>query len=221
VVVRAGHGGVGGRDEEDAALGGGEIEDVRLGMAGTMVTRSGATGQLGAHLLVSRVGELDDVGDGVSWVESVDDSLRVVEADDVHRTNSALTRGVQPRLGTACHAWGLTIMVQYFDAIPDSLAAWMATQKVFWVATAPLTPDGHINLSPKGVEGTFNIVHSNRVWYEDLTGSGKYTSSALPTYHNSIHRHRDRRTCPREREDNHPLQCFRGPPQDRSTLRQR
>ena len=68
-------------------------------------------------------------------------------------------------------------MVQYFDKIPDSLAAWIAVQKVFWVATAPLTPDGHINLSPKGVEGTFNIVDSNRVWYQDLTGSGNVLSS--------------------------------------------
>lgn len=68
-------------------------------------------------------------------------------------------------------------MVQYFDEIPDSLAAWILKQKVFWVASAPLTPNGHINLSPKGVEGTFNVVDTNRVWYQDLTGSGM---SSLP-----------------------------------------
>ena len=43
-------------------------------------------------------------------------------------------------------------MVQYFDEIPGSLATWIVNQKVFWVAIALLTPHGHINISPKGVE---------------------------------------------------------------------
>ena len=50
---------------------------------------------------------------------------------------------------------------------------WIEQQKLFFVATAPLAPNGHVNVSPKGVEGTFHIVDDKTVWYEDLTGSGE------------------------------------------------
>jgi hypothetical protein len=64
-------------------------------------------------------------------------------------------------------------MVQYFPSIPENIIAWLKTQHIFWVATAPLTPSGHVNVSPKGVDGTFHIINENKVWYEDITGSGK------------------------------------------------
>ncbi|KAL0565842.1 hypothetical protein V5O48_016180, partial [Marasmius crinis-equi] len=70
-------------------------------------------------------------------------------------------------------------MVQFFDEIPSHVVEWLKAQKVFFVATAPLTGDGHVNLSAKGVDGTFHIVDKNRVWYEDLTGSGCETISHL------------------------------------------
>ncbi|KAJ7062067.1 hypothetical protein C8F01DRAFT_1056964 [Mycena amicta] len=70
-------------------------------------------------------------------------------------------------------------MVQYFDEIPPSLSTWMKKQEVFWVATAPLSGDGHVNVSPKGGEGMFHIVNPRQVWYEDLTGSGVETVSHL------------------------------------------
>ncbi|EDQ99935.1 uncharacterized protein LACBIDRAFT_315109 [Laccaria bicolor S238N-H82] len=38
----------------------------------------------------------------------------------------------------------------------------------------PLSPTGHINVSPKGYEGTFNIVDRKTVRYEDLSGNGAY-----------------------------------------------
>ncbi|KAG6863992.1 hypothetical protein C0991_001305 [Blastosporella zonata] len=63
-------------------------------------------------------------------------------------------------------------MVKYYDSIPEYLFPWIEKQKMFWVATAPLTGDGLINVSPKGMTGTFRVVDSNKVWYEDLTGSG-------------------------------------------------
>ncbi|GLB41255.1 putative pfam:Pyridox_oxidase [Lyophyllum shimeji] len=63
-------------------------------------------------------------------------------------------------------------MVQYFDKIPDFLISWIDKQKIFWVATAPLTGDGLVNISPKGRAGSFRVVNPNQVWYEDLTGSG-------------------------------------------------
>ena len=64
-------------------------------------------------------------------------------------------------------------MVQFYNEIPDFLRTWILEQKVFWVATAPLSEQGHVNLSPKGGHGTFHIVDEHTVWYEDLTGSGE------------------------------------------------
>ncbi|KAF5381692.1 hypothetical protein D9615_005595 [Tricholomella constricta] len=65
--------------------------------------------------------------------------------------------------------------MQMFGEIPDFLIAWIEKQQTFWVASAPLTADGLVNVSPKGVEGTFHIVGPRRVWYEDLSGSGVET----------------------------------------------
>ncbi|KAJ6603730.1 hypothetical protein B0H10DRAFT_2167230 [Mycena sp. CBHHK59/15] len=80
-------------------------------------------------------------------------------------------------------------MGQSFDETTPSLLNWIPQQEVFWVATAPLatdghvnfplTADGHVNLSPKGGEGMFHIVNPRQVWYEDLTGSGIETISHL------------------------------------------
>jgi len=68
-------------------------------------------------------------------------------------------------------------MGEFYDSIPEHLITWIHTQQMFWVATAPLSPSGHINLSPKGIQGTFHIVDEHKVWYEDLTGSGVETIS--------------------------------------------
>lgn len=62
--------------------------------------------------------------------------------------------------------------MQFLPEIPEHLIEWILKQQMFWVASAPLSGDGHINMSPKGVEGTFHVVNSHRVWYEDLSGSG-------------------------------------------------
>jgi len=70
-------------------------------------------------------------------------------------------------------------MGQFFDEIPEFLISWIKKQQVFWVATAPLTADGHVNVSPKGLEGTFHVVNSRRVWYEDFSGSGVETISHI------------------------------------------
>lgn len=47
-------------------------------------------------------------------------------------------------------------MVQFFDEISPSLGKWIDQQQVFWVATAPLSGDGHVNVSPKGGEGAYS-----------------------------------------------------------------
>ncbi|KAF8965391.1 hypothetical protein BDZ97DRAFT_780378 [Flammula alnicola] len=68
-------------------------------------------------------------------------------------------------------------MGKFYTEIPSFLFPWIQQQKMFWVATAPLSSDGHVNVSPKGFEGTFNIVNEKKVWYEDMSGSGVETIS--------------------------------------------
>ncbi|KAF4566180.1 hypothetical protein EYR36_011595 [Pleurotus pulmonarius] len=70
-------------------------------------------------------------------------------------------------------------MGQFFEEIPENLITWILKQQMFWVSTAPLKSDGHVNVSPKGLEGSFHVVDSHRVWYEDLTGSGNETIAHL------------------------------------------
>lgn len=63
-------------------------------------------------------------------------------------------------------------MGKFFDEIPEFLVAWIQKQQVFYVASAPLDANGHVNVSTKACDGTFHIVNARKVWYEDLTGSG-------------------------------------------------
>lgn len=70
-------------------------------------------------------------------------------------------------------------MAKTFDGIDDRLAAWIAAQPVFFVATAPLATDGHVNVSPKGLAGTFVVTGPRSVAWLDLTGSGIETVSHL------------------------------------------
>lgn len=67
-------------------------------------------------------------------------------------------------------------MSQFFDHIPENLQAFIARQKLFFVATAAST--GRISLSPKGMD-TFRCLDANRVAYLDLTGSGNETAAYL------------------------------------------
>jgi Pyridoxamine 5'-phosphate oxidase len=55
--------------------------------------------------------------------------------------------------------------------IDPDLAAWIAAQRIFFVATAPLAADGHVNLSPKGGD-TFRLLSPTEAVYQDYTGSG-------------------------------------------------
>ncbi|CAE6469205.1 unnamed protein product [Rhizoctonia solani] len=70
-------------------------------------------------------------------------------------------------------------MGKFYDTIPDELIPWINEQRCFWVATAPLSADGHINISPKGVSGTFKIIDNKTFFYQDLTGSGVETAAHL------------------------------------------
>lgn len=70
-------------------------------------------------------------------------------------------------------------MARDLDGIDDRLARFLARQHVFFVATAPRSDDGHLNLSPKGLDGTFAVLDPHTVAYLDLTGSGVETIAHL------------------------------------------
>ena len=62
-------------------------------------------------------------------------------------------------------------MGKVFDGITPELKNWIEKQKIFFVATAPLSVEAHINCSPKGLD-SFRILDPHTVVYQDLTGSG-------------------------------------------------
>lgn len=67
-------------------------------------------------------------------------------------------------------------MGKRYDSITPELQEFLEAQPLFFVATAPLAGDGHVNLSPKGLD-TFRITSPREVMYLDLTGSGNETAS--------------------------------------------
>lgn len=69
-------------------------------------------------------------------------------------------------------------MANIYESIDDKLSAFLMAQHLFFVATAPSGPGGHVSLSPKGHD-TFRIVDPGTVAYLDLTGSGVETIAHL------------------------------------------
>lgn len=69
-------------------------------------------------------------------------------------------------------------MAKFYESITDTLQDFIRKQHLFFVASAPLSGEGHVNVSPKGVD-SFRIFSPNRVGYLDLTGSGNETSSHM------------------------------------------
>ncbi|HTW14542.1 MAG TPA: pyridoxamine 5'-phosphate oxidase family protein [Nocardioides sp.] len=70
-------------------------------------------------------------------------------------------------------------MGKTYDAIDGRLRAFVESQPVFFVATAPSGDDGHVNVSPKGLADTFAVVDEHTVAYLDLTASGAETIAHL------------------------------------------
>ncbi|MBC2606369.1 pyridoxamine 5'-phosphate oxidase family protein [Pelagicoccus albus] len=56
--------------------------------------------------------------------------------------------------------------------------AWIEKQQMFFVGTAPLDAEGHVNLSPKGGD-SFRVLSPLQVAYLDYTGSGAETIAHL------------------------------------------
>jgi hypothetical protein len=65
------------------------------------------------------------------------------------------------------------------DGISDRLREFVEAQPMFFVATAPSGDAGHVNVSPKGMSGTFVVLGEHRVAYLDFHGSGAETIAHL------------------------------------------
>jgi len=68
-------------------------------------------------------------------------------------------------------------MAKHHDSITDELADFIRAQPMFFVATAPI--EGRINLSPKGLDGSFQILGPHGVAFLNVTGSGNETAAHL------------------------------------------
>jgi hypothetical protein len=66
-------------------------------------------------------------------------------------------------------------MGKVLDTIDDRLVDWIEAQHLFFVASAPLAEDGHVNVSPKGDLRWFRVLGPHEVAYLDFVGSGAET----------------------------------------------
>jgi hypothetical protein len=69
-------------------------------------------------------------------------------------------------------------MGKFHDSIQDYHKKFIERQRMFFVSTAPLSREGHINLSPKGMN-SFRVLSPTRVAYMDIVGSGNETSAHI------------------------------------------
>jgi len=69
-------------------------------------------------------------------------------------------------------------MGRFYNDIQEQHKAFIEKQKMFFVATAPLGRDTHINLSPKGID-SFRVLSPGTVAYMDIVGSGNETSAHI------------------------------------------
>lgn len=69
-------------------------------------------------------------------------------------------------------------MGKFFEEISTAHKSFIEKQKMYFVASAPLSADGHVNLSPKGID-SFRVISVSRVMYLDIVGSGNETSAHI------------------------------------------
>jgi Pyridoxamine 5'-phosphate oxidase len=67
-------------------------------------------------------------------------------------------------------------MGKRFSEITPELQNFIKEQSLFFVGSAPLSANGHINVSPKGLD-TFRVLGPRHIAYLDLTGSGNETAA--------------------------------------------
>lgn len=69
-------------------------------------------------------------------------------------------------------------MGNFFASITPQHETFIEAQRMFFVGSAPLGAEGHVNLSPKGLD-SFRVLSSTQVAYMDIVGSGNETSAHL------------------------------------------
>lgn len=69
-------------------------------------------------------------------------------------------------------------MGKVYETITPHLKTFIEKQKMFFVSTAPLSKEGSVNISPKGLD-SLRIIDELTVAYLDLTGSGAETIAHL------------------------------------------
>ncbi|MFF9641286.1 pyridoxamine 5'-phosphate oxidase family protein [Kitasatospora aureofaciens] len=70
-------------------------------------------------------------------------------------------------------------MGKQYESIDGRLRQFIERQPVYFVATAPLAGDGHVNLSPKGRSGTLAVIDELTLAYLDFGGSQAETVAHL------------------------------------------
>ncbi|MFJ5270098.1 pyridoxamine 5'-phosphate oxidase family protein [Streptomyces sp. NPDC088358] len=70
-------------------------------------------------------------------------------------------------------------MGKTYERIDGRLRTFIEAQPLFFTATAPLSTDGTINLSPKGITGSFAVLDERTVAYLDFAGSNAETIAHL------------------------------------------
>jgi hypothetical protein len=67
-------------------------------------------------------------------------------------------------------------MGKFYESIQPGHADFIKNQHIFFVATSPLSKEGRVNLSPKGLD-CFRVLSMHQVAYMDLISSGNETSA--------------------------------------------
>ncbi|MFF1357174.1 pyridoxamine 5'-phosphate oxidase family protein [Streptomyces sp. NPDC058297] len=70
-------------------------------------------------------------------------------------------------------------MGKTYERIDGRLRTFIEEQPMFFTATAPLSEDGTVNLSPKGLTGSFAVLDERTVAYLDFAGSTAETIAHL------------------------------------------
>lgn len=66
--------------------------------------------------------------------------------------------------------------MKVYDQLDERIIKFIEKQKMFFVASAPLSGDGHVNISPKGYDA-FKVIDDTTVAWLDLGGSGIETQA--------------------------------------------
>jgi hypothetical protein len=80
---------------------------------------------------------------------------------------------------TPRYGFTVGVMGRTYDRIDGRLSEFIRAQPIFFAATAPLAGTGTVNLSPKGLTGSFAVLDEHTVAYLDFAGSNAETVAHL------------------------------------------